>query len=129
MSKNIKTIPTSEYDEVVAVVQTYIDGLREGDNSIITKAFHEAATMYGLTAEGSLLGGPIKILYTFVEEHGQAPDIKTRLDILSMTPTTAVVKVDMENDAGGYDYTDFHTLIKLDGKWGIIAKTFHTYAS
>ncbi|KAK5719539.1 hypothetical protein LTR15_008063 [Elasticomyces elasticus] len=128
MSKNIKTIPTSEYDEVVAVVQTYIDGLREGDNSIISKAFHEAATMYGLTAEGSLLGGPIKNLYTFVEEHGKAPDIKTRLDILSMTPTTAVVKVDMEKDAGGYDYTDFHTLIKLDGKWGIIAKTFHTYA-
>ena len=39
------------------------------------------------------------------------------------------VKVDMEKDASGNNYTDFHTLIKLDNKWTIIGKTFHTYAS
>ena len=35
--------------------------------------------------------------------------------MLAITPTTAVVRVGMEKHAIGTDYTDFHTLIKLDG--------------
>jgi hypothetical protein len=33
----------------------------------------------------------------------------------------------MEKDAIGADYTDFHTLIKLDSTWQIIAKVYHMY--
>ena len=33
----------------------------------------------------------------------------------------------MEKDAIGADYTDFLTLIKLDGGWKIIAKVYHMY--
>ncbi|KPM39408.1 hypothetical protein AK830_g7143 [Neonectria ditissima] len=127
MSKNIKTIPTSEYDAVIKVVQEYyVDGLRVGSTDTVAKSFHRDATMYGLTLDNVLLGGPVKNLYTYMEEHGSAPDIKTRLDVVGITPTTAVVKVDMEKDAAGFDYTDFHTMIKLDGKWQIVAKVFHT---
>jgi hypothetical protein len=35
--------------------------------------------------------------------------------MLAITPTTAVVRVDMEKDAICSDYTDFHTLITVDG--------------
>ena len=49
------------------------------------------------------------------------------IDVLAITPTTAVVRVDMERDAIGDDYTDFDTLIKLDGTWQIIAKGFPMY--
>ena len=129
MSQNIKTIPTSEYDAVVKTVQTYVDGLAAGDNNILRQAFHKDATMYGFTADNNLLGGPIENLYGYVDSVGKAPDVKARLDVLGITPTTAVVKVDMEKDAGGFNYTDYHTLIKLDNKWTIIGKTFHTYAS
>lgn len=128
MSKNIKTIPTSEYEEVIRVVQEYyVDGLRVGSTEIVAKSFYKDAIMYGLTLDGTLLAGPVSNLYTYMDEHGAATEIKTRLDVIGITPTTAVVKVDMEQDAAGLDYTDFHTLIKLDGKWTIIAKVFHTY--
>ncbi|KAG8165181.1 hypothetical protein KVR01_005456 [Diaporthe batatas] len=128
MSQNIKTIPTSEYDAVVKTVQTYVDGLAAGDNNIMRHAFHKDATMYGFIAD-KLLEGPIANLYGYVDSVGKAPNLKARLDVLGITPTTAVVKVDMEKDASGNNYTDFHTLIKLDNKWTIIGKTFHTYAS
>jgi hypothetical protein len=82
--------------------------------------------MYGFT-DGKLLGGPIKNLFDFVEKNGPSPNIKTRIDVLSITPTTAVVRVDMENDSVGDNYADFHTLVKLDGTWYIIAKVYHTY--
>jgi Putative lumazine-binding len=129
MPKNIKTIPTSEYDAVISTVEKYVEGLRVGNNEVIAKAFNKEATMYGFTTEGDLLGGPISNLYDYVKQYGDAPKIKTRLDLLAITPSTAVVRVDMEGDAAGTDYTDFHTLIKLDGRWQIIAKTFHAYAS
>jgi Putative lumazine-binding len=83
-------------------------GLRRGKTT---------AAQYGLTNR-ELLGGPIKNLYDFVEKNGAAPDIKTRIDVLAITPTTAVVRVDMEKDA------DFHT---LNGTWHIIAKVYHMY--
>ena len=127
MSRNIKTIPTSDYDAVVATVQRYVDGMRIGSSVEIANAFHSDAIMYGLHGRNVLRD--IKALYDFVDEHGKAPEIKARVDILAITPTTAVVRVDMEKDAIGLDYTDFHSLVKLDGKWQIIAKVFHLYES
>jgi hypothetical protein len=53
--------------------------------------------------------------------------MNTYLDVLAITPTTAVVKVDREGECTGTPYTDFHTLIKLDDTWTIIAKVFHAY--
>ena len=126
MSKNIKTVPTRDYEEVVATVAKYVEGLRVGRADGVAAAFHKDAVMYGFT-NGELLGGPISNLYDFVEKNGAAPDIKTRVDVLAITPTTAVVRVDMEKDAIGADYTDFHTLIKLAGTWHIIAKVYHMY--
>jgi Putative lumazine-binding len=117
MSKNIKSVPTQDYEEVVSTVAKYVEGLRVGSADGVAEAFHKDAVMYGLT-NGELLGGPIKNLYDFVEKNGAAPDIKTRIDVLAITPTTAVVRVDMEKDA------DFHT---LNGTWHIIAKVYHMY--
>jgi hypothetical protein len=118
VSKNIKTVPTQDFEDVVATVAKYVEGLRVGNVASLAQAFHKDAVMYGFT-NGELLGGPIKNLYDFVEKNGTAPDIKTRLDVLAITPTTAMIRVDMENDAIGADYMDFHTLIKLDGTWHI----------
>jgi hypothetical protein len=123
---NIKVVPTAEYDLVVSAVQLYVDGLRAGRAEDVAMAFHEDAIMYGFT-NGELLGGTIRNLYEFVDQNGDAPDIVTRLDVLGITPTTAVVRVDMENDAIGADYTDFHTLLKQVGQWKVIAKTYHQY--
>ena len=126
MSKNIKTVPTKDFEDVVATVDKYVEGLRVGSVAGLTQAFHKDAVMYGLI-NSELSGGPIKNLYDFVERNGAAPDIKTRIDVLAITPTTAVVRVDMEKDAMGANYTDFHTLIKHYDSWHVIAKVYHTY--
>lgn len=71
--------------------------------------------MYGYVP-GQLLEGSIENLYDYVESYGAAKDIKTHLDVVGITPTTAVVRVDMENDAAGGNFTDFHSLIKIDSE-------------
>ncbi|MGV2863459.1 nuclear transport factor 2 family protein [Achromobacter sp. AGC39] len=126
MSKNLKPVATQDYDAVIAVAQKYVDGLRLGSAEGVAQAFHPDAVMYGFT-NGALLGGPIGNLFDFVKRNGRAPDIATRLDVLAITPTTAVVRVDMEKDAIGADYNDFLTLIKIDGGWKVIAKVYHQF--
>ncbi|RKH47893.1 nuclear transport factor 2 family protein [Corallococcus sicarius] len=126
MSKNIKAVPTRDYGAVIATASKYVEGLRVGSVEGVAEAFHKDAVMYGFT-HGELLGGSIKNLYDFVQKNGKAPDITTRLDVLAITPTTAVVRVDMEKDAVGADYNDFLTLIKVDGDWKVIAKVFHQF--
>jgi hypothetical protein len=126
MSKNIKAVPTQDFEDVIATATRYVEGLRIGSPEGVAEAFHKDAVMYGFT-NGELLGGPIRNLYDFVEKNGTAPDIRTRLDVLAITPTTAVVRIDMEKDAIGADYNDFLTLIKLDGGWKVIAKVYHQF--
>ena len=126
MSKNIKAVPTKDYTAVVATANKYVDGLRVGSPAGVAEAFHKDAVMYGFT-NGELLGGPIQNLYDFVENNGKAPDIETRVDVLAITPTTAVVRIDMEKDAIGADYNDYLTLIKIDGTWKVIAKVYHQF--
>jgi hypothetical protein len=126
MSKNLKTVQTADYNAVIATTEKYVEGLRIGSVGIIEEAFHQDAVMYGFT-NGQLLGGPISNLYKFVETNGTAPDITTRLDVLAITPTTAVVRVDMEKDAIGADYNDYLTLIRINGAWKVIAKVYHQF--
>lgn len=126
MSKNIKAVPTSEYNAVIATANLYVEGLRVGSAEGVAQAFHKDAVMYGFT-NGELLGGPIKNLFDFVQKNGKAPEITTCLDVLAITPTTAVVRVDMEKDAIGADYNDYLTLIKIDGSWKVIAKVYHQF--
>lgn len=128
MSNNLKPVPTRDYDAVIAIAQHYVDGLRTGSINDIAKAFHKDAVMYGFT-NGELLGGPIVNLFDFVEHNGKAPEITTHLDVLAITPTTAVVRVDMENDAIGANYNDYLTLIKLADGWKIIAKVYHQFTA
>jgi hypothetical protein len=57
MSNNIKTIPTEDYEEVVATVAKYVEGLRVGSIDGLSQAFYKDSVMYGFT-NGALLGDP-----------------------------------------------------------------------
>ncbi|MET0571168.1 MAG: nuclear transport factor 2 family protein, partial [Pedobacter agri] len=112
-----------DYEEVLEVVNGYVDGLKSGNVEQLGKTFHKDAVMYGHLKDG-LSEGSIDNLYTYVEEFGAAENIKTRLDVLHKTSTTAIVRVEMESDAANEDFTDYHSLIKIDGQWKVVAKLF-----
>jgi hypothetical protein len=127
MTKNIKTVSTADHKAVLQAAEKYVEGLRVGNSSLSNEAFRPEATIYGIM-NGSFWGGPISKLWDYMKQHGDsAPEIQASCDVLRITPTTAVVVVDMENDVTGVDYTDILTLIKVDGKWLIGAKIFHAY--
>lgn len=125
-STNIKVVPTADYAAVKDALNGYLEGLASGTFSRIADSFYDDATMHGFTAAG-LTEGSYKNLDPYLQQFGAGPECVTHLDVLAITPSTAVVRIDMENAADGTDYTDFHTLLKQDGQWKVIAKVFHQY--
>lgn len=126
MTSNPQVVSVEDYEAVAAVVtKGYVKAMAEGDPAPAEAAFHPDAIMYGFA--GKWFCGPIDPLYTEIRDVGPAPQMKTRLDVLHMTPLMALVKLELENDGFGQSYTDYHALIKVDGKWQIIAKLFHKY--
>jgi hypothetical protein len=58
MSKNIKTIPTKDFEDVVETVADYVECLRVGNTETLSHAFHRDTVMYGFTNDKLLGGGP-----------------------------------------------------------------------
>lgn len=123
-NKNINTV--QDYEDVLAVMEGYVNGLKTGNVAELKKTFHKDAIMYGHLGN-DMSQGSIDNLYIYVEKFGAAPNIKTNLTVLHKTPTTAVIRIEMEHDAADEDFTDFHSLIKIDGAWKVVAKLFHLY--
>lgn len=128
MTSHIKPVATTEYDDVIQAAQAYIDGYRFGDIAGIEKAFHEDAIMWGYTGDELLQGPAVPVFASFFKALGASPNTRSRLDILAIAPTAAVVRVDMENDVLGASFHDFLSLLKIDGQWKIISKIFQRYA-
>jgi hypothetical protein len=117
-----------DYDEIIKVVNKYIEGLISGNKEVAKQAFHKDATMYGYNTTDGFLEGPIQNLWDFMDKAGPAMDLKSRVDILDVEGTIASVRISLENDAYGESYTDFQQLLKLDGEWIIISKLFHLHS-
>lgn len=127
MSRNVKAVSTRTHDAVIQTANKYVEGMRTGSSTLTAEAFHNEAIMYGFNG-AQLVKGSIENLYDFIDTHGAAQNLIAHCDVVAITPTTAVVRVDMENDHLGKAYIDYLTLIEIDGNWRVITKVFHQFA-
>jgi hypothetical protein len=122
----------ARYAAVVALLQTYFDGLHHSDSERLRRVFHPRAS-YVTATEGATDGeGPL--LLTMAEyfpivdrrpspaSRGEARNDRI-LSIEFAGPVTAFARV--ECSIGAKFFTDLLTLIFVDGRWQIIAKVFH----
>jgi hypothetical protein len=124
-----QTGPAPDSDEIIRVVQLYIDGFNQADGVKLREAFHPDAWIAFTTADGTLVSHRI---YDGIDEWGPDPgDPPIHGRIISVTQAGDVACVLL-----GFDWTpdpsdgwvDIHSLLKLDGTWKIMNKTA-THAS
>lgn len=123
---NKKNVQAAEYRNVTDVVARYVEAVRTGDIDMLIEPFHKDAVTYG-TVDGALVGGASNPGVDFIKRYGKSPDLEFHIDVLDMTPTTAVVRIVTEKDAIGADCIEYQTLVKLDSGWTIMAKFFHQF--
>lgn len=114
------------YKDVTDTVAKYIEAIRVGSVEMLAESFHDDSVTYGFV-DGSLMGGASNPTADFIRKNGGSPGIDAHIDVLDITPTTAIVRVVTGGDAVGADCSEYLTLVKGDNGWVVIAKVFHQF--
>jgi hypothetical protein len=113
---------------IVAAVQTYLDGLYEGDAAKIASVFHPTSALT-YEQEGKLAVLPREKWLDLVRSR---PSPKARglarhdeiLQVDQSSPTTAFVK--LKCAIPPRFFTDYLSLLKVDGRWQVAQKIYAT---
>ena len=111
-----------EVKSIESVLDQYINGGKTGRGEDMRGAFHKDATIFGYVGE-DLFAGPIELLFSWNDENGPAVGLVYEIDHVDIEGTVATARLDI-NNWHGHRFTDFFTLLRLDGEWKIISKVF-----
>lgn len=119
---------TAQVNDILATVQVYLDGLYEGDTAKLRQAFHPASSLFAVGPDGKLVHMPREDWCRMIESRpspkssGLTREHERILSVDITGPDTALVKLNCAI-APRY-FTDYLSLIRLDGRWQVINKTF-----
>jgi hypothetical protein len=115
-----------EYNAIVDVLNQYNEGGAKADSALMKPAFNEQATMFGVDGD-KLVGGAIQNLYDVIDTAFRpSPEAKAAIVRVDIVGTAASARVDTDN-VSGFRFTDFFNLLKVEGKWTIVSKIYHTH--
>ncbi|WP_339497562.1 nuclear transport factor 2 family protein [Pseudomonas canadensis] len=118
-----------DYNAIVTVLNHYNEGGKQAKSSLMKPAFSEQATIFGVDGEGKLTGGPIQGLFDIIDSAFRpSPEAKCAIVNVDIVGTAASARIDT-NDISGFCFTDFFNLLKVDGKWTVISKIYHTHVA
>lgn len=121
----MKAVDLKDYQAIAETLQDYVDGARSPNADQMRRAFHPNAQIFGHLGD-HLLADPIEALFGWHEDNGPATDVVVQFSILDVSETIAVVRVEADNWTG-HRFTDYLSLLKVDGKWTVVNKIFHAH--
>ncbi len=118
-----------DYNAIVDVLNQYNEGGKQAKSSIMKPAFSEHATIFGVDADNALVGGPIQGLFDTIDTAFRpSPEARAAITRIDIVGTAANARVDTD-DISGFRFTDFFNLLKVDGRWTVVSKIYHTHTS
>jgi len=118
---------SADFAGVAGVLATYFDGLYHSDTQRLAQVFHPKA-QYVCVTDGTLLYRDMAEYFPVVDARPapasrgeQRRDEIVSIDFAGPVTARAVVRCAI----GTRKFTDFLTLIHLDGRWQVISKVFH----
>ena len=118
----------SDLNDLEQALQTYFDGLHEGDTTKLGRVFHDVAHLFYVT-DGKLGDTSREQWFDLVRSRAsaQSQDLRRHdwvVQIDRSGPSTAFAKVQCQIPPRYF--TDYLTFVKLEEGWRIVSKTFHT---
>jgi ketosteroid isomerase-like protein len=111
---------TDDYDEIVRVVQLYVDGFNDNDVSKFREAFHEDAWIFFIDAEGV---PHTRLISECFEAWASPPSSGIVGRFISVTQVGDAASVQLSFDSAANGWIDFHNLLRINGVWKITNKT------
>jgi hypothetical protein len=118
-----------EVKNIEGVIQSYLDGLHEGDASKIASAFHPTSALTSISETGELAITPRDVWLNNVRNRASPKQqgLSRHDQVLSIDlvgPTMAYVK--LKCAIPPRFFTDQLSLLKIDGRWQVAQKVFMT---
>jgi ketosteroid isomerase-like protein len=117
------TARTDDYDEIVRVMQLYIDAFNDNDVSKLKEAFHEDAWIFYIDGDGALHKNLISESF---EKWAAPPSSGAVGRFISVTQVGDAAAVQLSFDFASdksSGWIDFHNLLRINGVWTITNKT------
>ena len=118
---------SAQADEKAAVrvpLENYIKGQATGDGEYIKKAFHTEGNMIFVRDGKYMTRSFAEYIKGFTgKPAADEKDRKRSIEAIDVVGNAAVAKVIL--DYPTVKFTDYFTLLKIDGEWKIINKSFH----
>ncbi len=119
---------STDLHDLEQALQSYFDGLYEGDTAKLAAIFHPESHLFSVT-DGKLDDLPRTAWFDLVKSRPSAisRDLPRRDWVVSIDrsgPNTAFAKVHCQIPPRYF--TDYLTFVRLAEGWRIISKTFHT---
>ena len=118
-------------DAVAAVVHRYVEGYINADVAKLRDVFAHDAVMNGHVGDRLVMGSPEAFIQRVASEPplaSQGLELNYEIELAVVTGNAASVVL-KEFGFGAFDFTDHMHLLKRDGAWKIISKTFSTSRS
>jgi len=118
---------TNEADiaAVTEVVRAYYDGSMEGDEAKLARAFHPRASIVGNYHDELYWATLDQYAAECKQGVAEAGRYEWRINGLSFEGDTALVRVGCQY-AGDW-YSDDLSMVRIDGAWRIVHKTFYAH--
>lgn len=113
-----------EYNAVVKAAEKFTKSVAEGNSKYARELFTDEAVLFGFL-DGKLEHGSIEQFYHNVDTVSGGDQFKSRIDVLLLEETMAVVRVLEEGWGGRIDFTDVLLLLKMEGDWKCVAKAYN----
>lgn len=112
-------------EAIKAVIKLYFMGTYHGDAAELRKAYHPDVQIFG-SIGGKHLHWSLSDFIARVTEKPTAAEKNEKYDkeILTIDRTSDIAMVKARVSAAGLHFTDYITLMKIDGRWWIRCKCF-----
>jgi hypothetical protein len=107
------------------VIQDYFQGYQQADTKLIQNAFHSDTRLLSVD-NGQLDKTEMSDWLKSLEERRLRGDIrKGVLKIESIDSQDYAASVKLKITFPAFEFTDYLSLLKIDGKWQIVGKIYH----
>lgn len=122
-----------ELDAIKKAIDTYFEGIKSLDHEQIYKVFHREAKLMTTDPEGKLVIHESSVWKDICENTKKSIKdlneykVSASIENIDLAQDTASIRVKMrmETPKRVSDFKDYYHMLKTDGNWMIVAKTFH----
>ncbi|WEX77663.1 nuclear transport factor 2 family protein [Sinorhizobium numidicum] len=118
----------SEEQAINAVVHLYVDGMAFANEAALRKAFHPNASIVGNQGGAAEWLTRDDFIAAILKEGSAPPETQPVMDVEMIHITGDAASVKVVDEFAGSRYTDYLSLLKIEGRWLIVNKVWHIHS-